>query len=247
MKRPPPGAEPEIPTELSLPYVPAREVGDWRQLEQGQVIELRDGQQGVLLTVNPAPLAGGSGSIDSAALALRFVRTVWPRDSVLPLGQTVELTAEQAAAQGPILVHGAWYTAKGVLLAERVVIEAIARGLITVRSCGVRWPLAATWQLSNQATDEIEKYLFEVARTTGCAFPFHDIAQALRQMHLRLSMENAAQVDIVSGESPGRIPHSDDEMLGMWARTLQQKIMASDFTVVGIVGLPPVGSDSSGA
>jgi hypothetical protein len=106
--------------------------------------------------------------------------------------------------------------------------------MITPRNCGVFWPLAATWQLSEQAAEAIEKYLYEVARTTGCAFPFHDITQALRKMHLRLSSENPAQMDIVTGDTPGRIPHNDDEMLSVWARTLQQRILSSDFTVPGL-------------
>lgn len=223
MKRPPPPAEPEIPAELSLPHVPAREVGDWRQLEMGQIVELRDGQHGVVLFVNVS-----DGSED---VALRLVRVSWPRESALPLGQVFELTVAAAQENGPFQVHGAWYGGKGVLNAERVVIEAIRRGMITPRNCGVPWPLAATWQLSAQATEEIEKYLYEVARTTGCAFPFHDIAQALHRMHLRLSSENPAQVDIVSGEALGRMPRSDDEMISVWARTLQQKMLSSDFAL----------------
>lgn len=231
MKRPLPAAEPEIPAELSLPYIPAQEVVDWQKLEPGQLIELPDGQQGVLLFVDKTLRPE-----QTDAIALRMVRVAWPRQSALPLGQVFELSVAAARANGTFLVHGTWYTAKGTLFAERVVIEAIRRGLITPRNCGVAWPLAATWQLSEQAAQEIEKYLYEVARTTGCAFPFHDITLALRQMHLRLSAENPAQIDIVSGESPGRIPRSDDEMLSMWARTLQQKILASDFAMPGLVG-----------
>ncbi len=234
MKRPPPAAEPEIPAELSLPYVPAQEVTDWQKLEQGQLIELRDGQQGVLLSVNRAAQVEQT---EPAALSL--VRVTWPRTSALPLGQVFYLSAADAKSHGTFLVHGTWYTAKGTLAAERVVIEAIRRGLITPRNCGVAWPLAATWQLSEQAAEEIEKYLYEVARTTGCAFPFHDIAQALRHMHLRLSSENPAQVDIVSGDSPGRIPHNDEEMLSMWARTLQQKMLSSDFALPGFAATLP--------
>jgi hypothetical protein len=225
MKRPPPPAEPEIPAELSLPHVPAREVAEWQKLELGQLIELRDGQQAVVLLVDT------SAEDKIEALALRLLRVTWPQDSALPLGQVFELTVAAARANGTFLVHGAWYGGKGVLQAERVVIEAIRRGLITPRNCGVAWPLAATWQLSAQATLEIEKYLYEVARTTGCAFPFHDIAQALHKMHLRLSSENPAQVDIVSGDSLGRVPRSDEEMLSVWARTLQQKMMSSDFAL----------------
>lgn len=225
MKRPPPPAEPEIPAELSIPFAPAKEYLDWRQLEQGQLVELRDGQQGVLLSV--------AAAAEKDAVALRLVRVVWPRDNALPLGQVFELSAAEATAGAPFLVHGVWYTAKGVLAPERVVIEAIQRGLITVRTCGVAWPLAPTWQLSEQAAEEIEKYLFEVARTTGCAFPFHDITQALRQMHLRLSPESPAQVDIVTGETPGRTPRNDEEMLSVWARTLQQKMLESDFATPG--------------
>ena len=228
MKRPQVVAEPEIPAELSLPYVPALEVTDWQKLEQGQLIELRDGQQGVVLSVE-------RDAKTDDAVALRLVRVTWPRESALPLGQVHELNVESARTHGTFLVHGAWYTNKGTLTAERVVIEAIRRGFITARSCGVAWPLAATWQLSAQATEEIEKYLYDVARTTGCAFPFHEIAQALQKMHLRLSAENPAQVDILSGESVGRLPHNDEEMLGVWARTLQQKMLSSDFTLPGFV------------
>lgn len=223
MKRPPPPAEPEIPAELSLPCVPAQEVPEWQKLAMGQLVELHDGQLGVVLFVNAS-----DGSED---VALRLLRVGWPRESALPLGQVFELTVAEAQENGPFLLHGSWYAGKGVLQAERVVIEAIRRGMITPRNCGVAWPLAATWQLSAQATEEIEKYLYEVARTTGCAFPFHDIAQALQKMHLRLSSENPAQVDIVSGEMLGRMPRNDEEMLSVWARTLQQKMMSSDFAL----------------
>jgi len=235
MKRPPPAAEPEIPAELSIPFIPAKEVKDWRQLEQGQLIELRDGQQGVLLSV--------VGTAAKDAVALRLVRVAWPRENALPLGQIFELSADEATAGCPFLLHGVWYSSKGTLASERVVIEAIQRGLITVRTCGVAWPLAPTWQLSEQAAEEIEKYLFEVARTTGCAFPFHDITQALRRMHLRLSPESPAQVDIVTGESPGRGPRNDEEMLSVWARTLQQKMLESDFATPGII-VPPKAATS---
>ena len=225
MKRPPPAAEPEIPAELSLPYVPAKEIADWKALEQGQLVELRDGQQGLLLSVER------DKATTDDAVALRLLRVSWPRDSALPLGQVNELSVAAARENGTFLVHVTWYAGKGVLNAERVVIEAIRRGLITPRNCGVPWPLAATWQLSAQATEEIEKYLYEVARTTGCAFPFHDIAQALQKMHLRLSSENPAQVDILTGDSVGKAPRNDDEMLGVWARTLQQKMLSSDFAL----------------
>jgi hypothetical protein len=231
MTRPLPAAEPEIPAELTMPYVPARELEDWRQLEQGQLIELSDGQQGVLLSVD------GSLRPDQAeSKALGYVRVAWPRDGALPLGQTVELSAAAAGANGKFLVHGAWYSPKGTLSAERVIIEAIRRGLITPRNCGVAWPLAATWQLSGQAAEEIEKYLYEVARTTGCAFPFHDITQALCKLHLRLSTANPAQMDIVSGDSLSRLPRDDEEMLSVWARTLQQKMLSSDFTLPNVGG-----------
>jgi hypothetical protein len=228
MKRPPPAAEPEIPAELSLPYVPAKEVADFRQLESGQLVELRDGQLGMVLAVETALKPE-----QTEAVALCLVRVGWPRDSALPLGQVFELSLGAARDNGTFMVHGTWYAPKGTLSPERVVIEAIRRGLITPRTCGVAWPLAATWQLSEQAAEEIEKYLYEVARTTGCAFPFHDITAALRQMHLRLSAENPAQMDIVSGDKPGHIPRNDEEMLSVWARTLQQKMLSSDFALPG--------------
>jgi len=226
MHRRPPAPEPEIPAELSIPHIPPLEVADHRVLQQGQLVELRDGQQGVVLSVD--------AKAENEAPALRYVRVVWPRDGALPLGQVCELSATAAAFNGTYLVHGVWFGSTGKLAAERVIIEAIHRGFITARTCGVAWPLPATWQLSAQAAEQIESYLFEVARSTGCAFPFHDITKALCQMHLRLSPAHPAQLDIVTGESLSRTPKSDDEMLGVWARTLQQKIMLSDFSVPGL-------------
>lgn len=226
MHRRPPAPEPEIPAELSLPHVPPIEITNFRELQQGFLIELKDGQQGLILSVEPRA--------EAEATALRYVRVAWPRDGALPLGQVCELSAMAASFNGTFLLHGVWFAATGKLTAERVVIEAIHRGLITAKNCGVAWPLPATWQLSAQAAEQVEGYLFEVARSTGCAFPFHDITKALCQMHLRLSAENPAQLDIVTGESMGRTPKSDDEMLSVWARTLQQKIMLSDFTVPGV-------------
>lgn len=229
MHRRPPAPEPEIPAELSIPHVPPLEIADYRALQQGQLVELKDGQQGVVLFVD--------GKADSEACALRYVRVVWPRDGALPLGQVCELSATAAAFNGTYLVHGVWFGSNGKLAADRVVIEAIHRGFITARTCGVPWPLPATWQLSAQAAEQIESYLYEVARSTGCAFPFHDITKALCQMHLRLSPEHPAQLDIATGDSPSRTPKNDDEMLGVWARTLQQKVMLSDFSLPGLVPL----------
>lgn len=226
MHRTPSAVEPEVPAELSLPIVPARELTDWRQVQPGQLIELKDGQQGLVLTV--APTAEGE------VCALRYVRVTWPRDGALPLGQVCDLSAAAASWNGTLLLHGVWFAATAKVTPERAVIEAIHRGLITSRNCGVTWPMPATWQLSAQAAEQIERYLFEVARSTGCAFPFHDITKALCQMHLRLSPENSAQLDIVTGDSPSRSARGDDEMLSVWARTLQQKIMASDFSVPGL-------------
>lgn len=225
MHRRPPAPEPEIPTELSIPHVPPLEVTDFRALQQGQLVELKDGQHGVLLSVDP--------KAESETCALRYVRVVWPRDGALPLGQVCELSATAASFNGTYLVHGVWFSNRGTLAPERVVLEAIHRGFITARNCGVTWPLPATWQLSAQAAEQIESYLYEVARSTGCAFPFHDITKALCHMHLRLSTANPAQLDIVSGDAISRTPKNDDEMLGVWARTLQQKVMLSDFSLPG--------------
>jgi hypothetical protein len=147
MHRRPPAPEPEVPAELSIPHVPPLEIADYRALQQGQLIELKDGQQGVVLSVD--------AKADAEACALRYVRVVWPRDGALPLGQICELSATAAAYNGTFLLHGVWFGTSGKLTPERVVIEAIHRGLITARNCGVTWPLPATWQLSAQAAPDL--------------------------------------------------------------------------------------------
>lgn len=224
--RPPPEPEPEIPADLGYPPDRIVEVSDWREIVPGQLVELRDGQQGLVVKVDKT--AG-----DSAA-AVTFVRVTSPRGASVPLGLTVTLTPAEAASEtesGPLHVLGAWYPPARIPSTERVLIEAIRRGFVTKRTCGVTWPLAATWQLSEQAAAQIEQYLFEVARTTGCAFPFHEITVAMRRMHLRISADSAALCDIVTDEVLGRYPRSDEEMLNMWARALSRAIHAADLTV----------------
>ena len=135
--------------------------------------------------------------------------------------------------RGPLRVLGVWYAPTAVPRPERVVLEAIRRGFITARTCGVPWPLAPTWQLSAQAAEQIEKYLFQVARSTGTAFPFHDITRAMQRMHLQVSLDNPGQCDIVAGESPGRHPSSDEEMLAVWARELQRRVHSSELVLRG--------------
>lgn len=218
--------EPEVPESLSIPCTQAQEISDWRTLQTGQLIELSDGQQGVLLSVVK--------TATEEETALRYVRVSWPKDGALPLGQSCDLSATAASLNGRFRMLGAWFGGKGELAADRVVMEAIYRGHITSKTCGVPWPLPSTWQLSAQAAEQIEQYLYEVARTTGCAFPFHDITKALCAMHLRLSPRFAGQLDILTGDSLGRSPKDDDEMLSMWARTLQQKLLTSDFAVPGV-------------
>jgi hypothetical protein len=115
------------------------------------------------------------------------------------------------------------------------VLAAVRRGFITGRTCGVPWPLAPRWQLSAQAADQIEKYLFEVARSTGVAFPFHDITAAMRKMHLQVSLDNPGLCDIATGENPGRAPRTDEEMLSVWGRELQRKVHSSELALGGEV------------
>src|SRR5580693_5435286 len=104
MKRPTPTADIDIPAELSMPFVPPKEVTDWRQLEQGQLVELRDGQHGVVLSVERTaePTAEPAAA---EAVVLRLLRVAWPRENPLPLGQALELAAAAAGESGPFLVH----------------------------------------------------------------------------------------------------------------------------------------------
>lgn len=220
---PPAFVEPEIPAELTPPATPAHEIAALGAAAPGQLVELRDGQQVLLLSL------GQTGEATTAT----GLRVGWARGTVQPLGETVALGDKDPAAQGPLQVLGAWYSPQRVPQVERVLLEAIRRGFITRRTCGVPWPLALTWQLSAQAAEQIEKYLFQVARSTGTAFPFHDITRAMQQMHLQLSPHNPGLCDIVSGESPGRQPTSDAEMLSVWARDLQRRVHASELVLSG--------------
>lgn len=223
----------EVPAELRPPPTPAHPVPDLLGVVPGQLVELRDGQAVVVLSLVQA-------GIDAEAHATAtVVRVSGARAGVLPLGVSFVLLSTDDLAQGPLQVQGAWYHEKSVPPAERVVIEAIHRGLITPKSCGVPWPLSATWQLSDQASAALERYLFEVARSTGCAFPFHDIAAAMRKMHLRQSAEMPSLIDIVTGESPGRTARHDEEMLSLWARELHRRVHASDFSILGLTVPPP--------
>lgn len=223
----------EIPQELQPPPTPAHEAADLFGIVPGQLVELRDGQQVVVLSLV-------SAGIDAEAHATAtVVRVRWPRSGPLPLGVSLTLLSTDDLAQGPLQVLGAWFHEKSVPGPERVVLEAIHRGLITKASCGVPWPLSSTWQLSPQAAAQIERYLFEVARSTGCAFPFHDITAAMCRMHLRQSAEQPSLIDIVTGESPGRRSATDEEMLSLWARELHRRVHASDFSVLGLPVQPP--------
>lgn len=220
---PPASVEPEIPAELSPPDVPVHQVPALSATAPGQLVELGDGQQVLVLSL-------GKTAETTTATALRVG---WPRGAVLPLGETVALTDKDEVAKGPLQVLGAWYSPPCVPPVERVLLESIRRGFITRRTCSVPWPLALTWQLSAQAAEQIEKYLFQVARSTGTAFPFHDITRAMRQMHLQVSPDNPGLCDIVSGEKPGRQPTSDEEMLSVWARDLQRRVHNSELVLRG--------------
>lgn len=223
----------EIPPELQPPPTPVHEVADLFGVVAGQLVELRDGQRVVVLSLVHA-------GIDAEAhVTATAVRVGWPGTGPLPLGVSLTILSTDDLAQGPLKVLGAWFHEKSVPGPERVVLEAIHRGLITQASCGVPWPLSPTWQLSPQAAAQIEHYLFEVARTTGCAFPFHDITAAMCRMHLRQSALQPSLIDIVTGESPGRRTLSDEEMLSLWARELHRRVHASDFSVLGLPVPPP--------
>jgi hypothetical protein len=219
MMRPPPAAEPEIPAELSLPLTLTQDVPELAAVAPGQLFELPDGQQVILLVTSKS----------ETGITATVLRVTWPREAVLPLGETFTLHSGDALAQGPLRVLGAWFAASEVPKTERVVLEAIRRGFITGRTCGVPWPLSPRWQLSEQAAEQIEKYLFEVARSTGVAFPFHDITAAMRKMHLHVSLDNPGLCDIVPGDNPGgRQPRTDEEMLSVWARELQRRVHSSE-------------------
>lgn len=229
MKPSPPPAEPEIPADLSLPPMLAHEVPGLGAIAPGQLVELTDGSQVLVMS-----LATSADGAHATAL-----RVSWPRRGVPPLGEVVALDEKSELARGPLRVLGAWYAPTGVPRPERIVLEAIRRGFITARTCGVPWPLAPTWQLSVQAAEQIEKYLFQVARSTGTAFPFHDITRAMQRMHLQVSLDNPGQCDIIAGESPGRQPSSDEEMLAVWARELQRRVHSSELVLRGLPQAAP--------
>lgn len=208
---------------LTHPEQPAQALASFRAARPGQLVERADGQRLVVLTVR-----GDASTEDQAALV--GVRVGWPLEGVLPLGETVHLSLAEAEEAGPWLLRGAWYAEAATPAAERVVLEAIHRGLITVHTCGVAWPMNALMQLSDQAVLQIERYLFEVARTTGCAFPFHDIAQAMRGMHLAPRPDNPALCDILNPQDLSRHrARPDDELLSLWARELRRRIHGSDW------------------
>lgn len=223
MKPSPPPAEPEIPADLTLPPLLAHEVPGLAAIAPGQLVELTDGSQVLVMS-----LATSETGANATAL-----RVSWPRSGVPPLGEALALEEKSELARGPLQVLGAWYAPAAVPRSERIVLEAIRRGFITPRTCGVPWPLAPTWQLSVQAAEQIEKYLFQVARSTGTAFPFHDITRAMQRMHLQVSLDNPGQCDIIAGESPGRHPSSDEEMLAVWARELQRRVHSSELVLRG--------------
>lgn len=231
MKPPLPPAEPEIPADLSLPPVLAHEVPGLGAIAPGQLVELTDGSQVLVMSL---------ATSESGATATAM-RVSWPRSGVPPLGEILALEEKSELTRGPLQVLGAWYSPTAVPRPERIMLEAIRRGLITARTCGVPWPLAPTWQLSAQAAEQIEKYLFQVARSTGTAFPFHDITRAMQRMHLQVSLDKPGQCDIVAGESPGRHPSSDEEMLAVWARELQRRVHSSELVLRGapLTGPPP--------
>jgi hypothetical protein len=211
----------------------AHEVPGLSAVAPGQLVELADGEQLLVMSVSVNASQGGAH-----ATALRVS---WPHGGVPPLGEVVALDEKSELARGPLRVLGAWYAPTGVPRPERIVLEAIRRGFITARTCGVPWPLAPTWQLSIQAAEQIEKYLFQVARSTGTAFPFHDITRAMQRMHLQVSLDNPGRCDIIAGESPGRQPSSDEEMLAVWARELQRRVNTSELVLRGEqpAGAPP--------
>jgi hypothetical protein len=208
----------DLPADLSLPAAPASALADWRLARPGQLIELQDGQR---LLLCEAP-----GQPERALVAVRVAAA----DPARPLGETVVLSAAEAAAGAPLRLLGAWYPEALVPGPAQVLREAIHRGLITVHSCGVSWPLPGVLQLSEQAAARIEQYLFEVARSTGCAFPFHDIMRAMRSLHLCPRADNPALCDILDGEELHRHQKTpDEELLSFWARELRRRIHTSDW------------------
>src|SRR5579862_6843995 len=88
-----------IPLHLPLPEVHERDVFDWRELHPGQLIRLLDEQQLVVAQCHP----------DGGARSLCLVRVSWPADGVLPLGEVVWMSAEEADACAPARLLGAWY------------------------------------------------------------------------------------------------------------------------------------------
>jgi len=203
-----------VSTELQLPEIHAQDLPEWRAAQPGQLLELADGQQAVVTAAGPE--------------SLTLLRVAWPRGGALPLGEV--FTAGAAELAPPLRLLGAWYPPKSTPPPERILLEAIRRGFITSHSCGVPWPLGGTMQLSEEAADRIERYLFEVARSTGCAFPFHDIAEAMRSMHLCPRPDNPALCDILSAEElKGRAKPSDEDLLAFWAREVRRRIHTSDW------------------
>jgi hypothetical protein len=220
---PPPPSSSSPGHGLTHPEQPALALASFRAARPGQLVERADGQRLLVLSVR------GDLAADEPS-ALVGVRVSWPREGVLPLGETVRLTRAEAEAAAPWSLCGAWYAEAATPAAERVVLEAIHRGLITVHTCGIPWPMNALMQLSDQAVLQIERYLFEVARTTGCAFPFHDIAQAMRGMHLAPRPDNPALCDILNPQDLSRHrARPDDDLLSLWARELRRRIHGSDW------------------
>ena len=86
----------EIPQELQPPPTPAHEAADLFGIVPGQLVELRDGQQVVVLSLV-------SAGIDAEAHATAtVVRVRWPRSGPLPLGVSLTLLSTDDLAQGPL-------------------------------------------------------------------------------------------------------------------------------------------------
>lgn len=228
MHHPRPRVKDSIPPYLPLPEIQQQDLHDWRLLQPGQLIRHGDGSKSVVVhTTHGADREARATVGEHRHRALCLLRVGWPDGGVMPLGETCWHTEKEAEGLMPLHLLGAWYHPQATPSAPRVLNEAIRRGFITAHTCGVPWPLCPTLQLSDQATQQIERYLFEVARSTGCAFPFHDIALALRNMHLLPRPDNPSLCDLQS-EGDLRRHHADD-LLSLWAREVRQRMHGSEW------------------
>ena len=90
-----PPTEVEIPYDLAMPVHTDQPVAGLPAVAPGQLVELSDGQQVLILTLSTA-----AGTEPVA----RVLRVCWPRHNVLPLGEVFELQPSDPLTQGTLRV-----------------------------------------------------------------------------------------------------------------------------------------------